>query len=570
MKDKTEFKDNFMCLFCAKLFCGNHDENHTEKHYKSVGHCVFINPKSKACYCFSCKEEIAVGKNKNLILNEVKNFVETYEKKKRMEEMKEIHKERYMENAKKSIIYPGLRNLRQTCFFNSVMQCLTYTKPFEDIINDKLKIEEGPLTDAFVQFLKTMHEKLKTNTEKQKEGVKISQEVFAPYDLFNQIIAKWSQYRGFQQQDSHELLRRLLDGIRDEQIEALKEKGEEKKKTFIDEIFGGRLVNCIICDSCNLINYTYEPLFDISVSIEDSKKKNNERGSTIGPDNSNIEEKLDNEEYPLVKDEKNKKDIKCILDDIIVEKNENSSVLSIRDCLKQFMDIDVLEGKEACICDNCTKIRYGENKETTKEKTKTNGKKNGKKFTVKYYQDCDEDYTHIKYYTAWDGKNILTFNNNEDSEEEDAIDNENEKEEKKEEKEEKEEKEKRKVVYRRIQKRYFIDEPPKILVINLKRFIQVGMYGRVRKSEKFVDFQPFLKLSPYLSPIKYDESVNPFYRLYGVVVHSGFGVQSGHYFAFISRNIGEWFYASDSIIKPSDWDEVKKSSPYLLFYERIK
>lgn len=88
-------------------------------------------------------------------------------------------------------------------------------------MDDKIEIEEGPLTDAFVQFLKTMHEKLRTNTEKQNEGVKFSQEVFAPYDLFNQIIAKWNQYRGFHQQDSHELLRHLLDGIRDEQIKVI-------------------------------------------------------------------------------------------------------------------------------------------------------------------------------------------------------------------------------------------------------------------------------------------------------------------------------------------------------------
>jgi ubiquitin C-terminal hydrolase len=47
----------------------------------------------------------------------VKNFVDNYEKKRKMEELNQIRKERYMENAKKSAIYPGLRNLGNTCFF---------------------------------------------------------------------------------------------------------------------------------------------------------------------------------------------------------------------------------------------------------------------------------------------------------------------------------------------------------------------------------------------------------------------------------------------------------------------
>jgi len=231
-KEKNQFKDIFLCLTCAKFFCGNHDEHHTENHFKNENHSIFMNIKSKAFYCFSCEDEIFCEGNRNLILADVKNFVNSYEKKKKMEEIDEIRKERNNENARKSIIYPGLRNLRNTCFFNSVMQCLTYTKPFEEIINEKFKVEEGPLTEAFIRFLKTMHEKLKVAEEKQKEGIKFSQEIFTPHDLFNVIISKWSQYKGYHQQDSHELLRHLLDGIRDEQIKALKEKNMENKKNF--------------------------------------------------------------------------------------------------------------------------------------------------------------------------------------------------------------------------------------------------------------------------------------------------------------------------------------------------
>lgn len=65
------------------------------------------------------------------------------------------------------------------------------------------------------------------------------------------------------QQDAHELLRRLLDGIREEEITVLKSQGtpgvDEKmdseavaltKATVIDDVFGGELVSIIVCDGC--------------------------------------------------------------------------------------------------------------------------------------------------------------------------------------------------------------------------------------------------------------------------------------------------------------------------------
>jgi len=104
----------------------------------------------------------------------------------------------------------------------------------EAIVTDKLKVEEGPLTNAFVSFLKTMHGKLKEAEEKQKNGEKLFLEIFSPKELFDQIIAKWDQYKEYNQQDSHELLRHLLDGIREEQIKvSLKEKKIIKNKIYI-------------------------------------------------------------------------------------------------------------------------------------------------------------------------------------------------------------------------------------------------------------------------------------------------------------------------------------------------
>ncbi|KAL6625904.1 cysteine proteinase [Neocallimastix sp. 'constans'] len=546
--DKTYFKDIYMCLTCAKILCGNNDDNHIESHFKSSGHCIYTHIISRTCYCFSCEEDILYDNINNSLMMDVKKAIDKFESNRKHKEMLDIRKERYLENVKKTAVYPGLKNLKHTCFFNSVMQCLTYTKSLEAIVTDKLKVEEGPLTNAFVSFLKTMHGKLKEAEEKQKNGEKLFLEIFSPKELFDQIIAKWDQYKEYNQQDSHELLRHLLDGIREEQIKSLKEKHQEKQKNFIDELFEGRLINYIACD-------------------------------TYG------------EVYPLAEDEKNKNDFESILQEISIERTENEE-LSIRDCLKKFMDIDTLEGKEACQCDNCTKIRYGggENNDPSKTKKKsktitiekkdgqTTIKKNkGNYGSIRESYNIDEDYTSVSYYSGLHGikedqKSLEDFYRkmNENNDNEDDDNNIIENDEEKEIEEEKSKDEKKKVVYRRIKKRSFIDEAPKILVLNLKRFINIDLYGHVRKSEKFVDFQPFLKLGPYLSPIRQDKDTQPFYRLYGVVVHSGFSIQSGHYFAYISRTIGDWFYASDVTIRPSSWDEVKKSRPYLLFYERVK
>ena len=77
--------------------------------------------------------------------------------------------------------------------------------------------------------------------------------------------------------------------------------------------------------------------------------------------------------------------------------------------------------------------------------------------------------------------------------------------------------------------------------------------------------------------------------MYAVVEHKGITLKSGHYVAYVGRrpprdpqqyrNLGEydlgaasdgkWLYTSDTIIRESQWDEVKSCEAYILFYELL-
>ncbi|NXA49088.1 UBP16 hydrolase, partial [Nothocercus julius] len=67
-----------------------------------------------------------------------------------------------------------------------------------------IKLDQpGPLTLAMYQFLTEMQE--------TKKGI------VTPKELFAQVCKKAIRFKGYQQQDSQELLRYLLDGMRAEE-----------------------------------------------------------------------------------------------------------------------------------------------------------------------------------------------------------------------------------------------------------------------------------------------------------------------------------------------------------------
>ena len=117
-------------------------------------------------------------------------------------------------------------------------------------------------------------------------------------------------FKGFQQQDSHELLRNLLDAIKSEELRRRqaaildvfnlrKEKsiGDVTKKqvkrygrlssyTFIDRLFGGHLLSTIVCSECCGCVQRVEPFLDLSLPI--SQQEEAPRGGDAAPGGRNF------------------------------------------------------------------------------------------------------------------------------------------------------------------------------------------------------------------------------------------------------------------------------------------
>lgn len=236
--------DILVCLKCGFQGCNQAEVQHSTKHqqaHHSDSHCITISLTTWKAWCFECKEELSTHCNKKALAQTL-DFLQKQSAKatsgtsskliKLREEPAEYVDTQRGKSPVNSTLIPvkGINNLGNTCFFNAVMQNLSQTHMLNDLIQDvkekghKMKISPStetnlgsltvtlpspePLTSAMFLFLQSMKESGKGPV--------------SPKILFNQLCQKAPRFKGYQQQDSQELLHYLLDSMRVEETKRIK------------------------------------------------------------------------------------------------------------------------------------------------------------------------------------------------------------------------------------------------------------------------------------------------------------------------------------------------------------
>ncbi|ETM54504.1 hypothetical protein L914_02169, partial [Phytophthora nicotianae] len=183
-------------------------------------------------------------------------------------------------------IGPGFANLGNTCYLNSVLQCLTYTPCFAQFLLDKdvfASFNNGALPSTGNKFNKKVGKhgfsgnggngfcsvRAMSRLLQSVHGNNAVR-VLQPKELVMNVRHISKSFRIGRQEDSHEFFRLLLDSMQRSCLRKAHIKSESHSAastTFVHRMFGGKLKNYLKCAKCGFVSERFDDFLDLSLEI---------------------------------------------------------------------------------------------------------------------------------------------------------------------------------------------------------------------------------------------------------------------------------------------------------------
>ncbi|KAI6687085.1 hypothetical protein NL676_023913 [Syzygium grande] len=166
----------------------------------------------------------------------------------------------------------GLRNLGNSCYLNSVLQCLTYTPP---LANFCLKNLHSSLCDSGADVERKRDCPFCLLEKRIARSLRLDQPQDAPAKIQGCLRLYAEHFRCGRQEDAHEFLRYVIDAchntcLRLKKLRQQQRNGAEAPNcgdSVVKEIFGGALQSQVKCLSCGAESNKVDDIMDISLDV---------------------------------------------------------------------------------------------------------------------------------------------------------------------------------------------------------------------------------------------------------------------------------------------------------------